>query len=224
MSNLNFPPRGAGGPLLLILACALLQLCHLAWLEFDREALATGQLWRLLSGHLVHTNGTHLVMNVGAVAMLWLLHGQHYRAPVYLGLVVALSLLISPGLWYWFPGLELYRGLSGVLHGLFCWGCCRDLAGRRLSGALLLAGCYGKVAWELIVGPNAATAELIRAEVAVSSHLLGALAGTAIGLAGVWRVWVDWGKPLYGGRKSRIPLRSIRATPVDPQSRTSKLE
>ncbi|MFC6634731.1 rhombosortase [Microbulbifer taiwanensis] len=192
---------GIRGPLLLLIASALLQLFYTGsqdWVFFDRAALGEGQWWRLLSGHLVHTNAMHLLLNGGAVAALWLLHGQFYRVPVYLGLVALLSLVISLGLWAWFPDVALYGGLSGVLHGLFCWGACRDMAQRRLSGALLLAGCWGKVAWELFAGPSAATAELIEAEVAVSSHLLGALAGSAIGL-------MSWVAQLeLGGRRRAI--------------------
>jgi hypothetical protein len=75
-----------------------------------------------------------------------------------------------------------------VLHGLFAWGACRDLMQRWQSGALLLAGCYLKITWELLAGPSADTAALIEAEVAVSSHLLGAVAGTAIGLLGLLRM------------------------------------
>ncbi|MFC6980724.1 hypothetical protein [Microbulbifer taiwanensis] len=54
------------------------------------------------------------------------------------------------------------------------------------------------MAWELFAGPSAATAELIEAEVAVSSHLLGALAGSAIGL-------MSWVAQLeLGGRRRAI--------------------
>jgi rhomboid family GlyGly-CTERM serine protease len=186
-----FSPRGIGGPLLLLLLCALVQLSSVyfsQWPLYDRAAIAGGQFWRLLSGHLLHSNGAHLLLNIGGLIALWLLHGQHYRAAGYLGLTSILALLIGSGLWLWFAEVEEYCGLSGVLHGLFAWGACHDLKRRWQSGALLLAGCYLKITWELLAGPSAATAALIEAEVAVSSHLLGAVAGTAIGLLGLLRM------------------------------------
>ena len=179
-----------GGPVVLLLLCTALQ-----WLQgiypdaflYDRAALASGQYWRLLTGQLVHTNAAHLMLNAAAVVALWFvfgriaLLGERHPVAAYLGLVAGLSLLISAGLWLWFPEMEYYYGLSGVLHGLFCFGALSDLYQRRWSGALLLLGCFAKVAWELTAGPSAATAELIEAEVAVSSHLLGSLFGTLLG-------------------------------------------
>ncbi|WP_231758618.1 rhombosortase [Microbulbifer elongatus] len=167
-----------------------LQSLHPDWFMYDRALLASGQWWRLLSGHLVHTNLAHLMLNAAAVVALWFVFGQSAllgRRPVaaYLGLTALLAVLISLGLWVCYPGVEIYYGLSGVLHGLFCFGALSDLYQRRWSGALLLIGCWAKVAWELTAGASATTAEIIGAEVAVSSHLLGTVFGSLSG-AIVW--------------------------------------
>ena len=184
-----------GGPLILLLLCILLQFIqslHPDWFMFDRTLLAEGQWWRLLTGHLVHTNTAHLLMNGAAVVVLWFVFGQSQllgrRHPVaaYLGAVAFLSLLISAGLWGWFPEVNVYYGLSGVLHGLFCFAAVSELFQRRWSGGLLLIGCFAKVGWELVVGPSAATASMIEAEVAVSSHLLGTVSGTLFGVLVGW--------------------------------------
>ncbi|WP_082859112.1 rhombosortase [Microbulbifer sp. Q7] len=180
-----------GGPAILLLLCILLQLAQSAYPDlfmYDRALLAGGQWWRLLSGHLVHTNSAHLLLNGVAIVALWFVFGQSRllgkRHPVvaYLELTVVLSLLISGGLWLWFPEVQVYYGLSGVLHGLFCFAAVSELFQRRWSGGLLLIGCFVKVGWELVAGPSAATASLIEADVAVSSHLLGTLFGTLIGV------------------------------------------
>ncbi|QIL90355.1 rhombosortase [Microbulbifer sp. SH-1] len=185
------PGRGFGGPLLLVLICGLLQMLQGMcpdWFLYDRGAISHGQWWRLLSGHLVHTNAAHLMLNGAGVIALWFVFGRNvllgarYAVGKYLGLVALLSIAISAGLWSWFPDVEYYYGLSGALHGVFCLGAVGDLSQRRWSGALLLAGCALKVAWEWVVGPSAATGALIEAEVAISSHLLGALLGTLLGL------------------------------------------
>lgn len=187
------PLTGIGGPLVLLAVCALFQ-----WLQgqypdaflYDRTAIANGEYWRLLTGHLVHTNGAHLLLNAAGVVALWFVFGGSVLlgkrpAVAYLVLVVVLSLFISAGLWFWFPETTHYYGLSGVLHGLFCFGAVSDFSQRRWSGGLLLFGCWVKVAWEWYAGPSAATADMIEAEVAVSSHLLGSAWGTLCGLL-VW--------------------------------------
>ncbi|WP_236250487.1 rhombosortase [Microbulbifer sp. ALW1] len=182
-------PAGSGGPLALLLLCSSLQFLQASFPDaflYERTAISSGQWWRLLSGHLVHTNMAHLLLNMAGVFALWLLFGRSallgsgHSVLKYLGLVALLALLISGGLWLWFPDVDNYYGISGVLHGLFCFGAISELSQRRWSGALLLAGCVGKVAWEWIAGPSASTGALIQAEVAVSSHLLGAIWGSVI--------------------------------------------
>ena len=173
--------QGSGGPVLLLLACVLAQAFP-HWLLFDRIALSHGQLWRLITSHIVHSNDAHLLLNAGALVALWLIHGQHYQKWSFLRLSAGLSLAISLGLWFFFSEVQLYCGLSGVLHGLFCWAAMKDMLQGRQLGALLLIGCFVKVGWELIFGASALTAAVIEAEVAVSSHLLGTILGTLIGL------------------------------------------
>ena len=175
---------------------------------YDRALLAEGQWWRLLSGHLVHTNTAHLMLNCAAIVALWFvfgrsaLLGRYHPVAAYLGLTVLLSVLISIGLWFWFPSMETYYGLSGALHGLFCFGALSDLYQRRWSGALLLVGCWIKVVWELTAGPSASTAEMIGAQVAVSSHLLGAAFGTLIGAVAC--LWRTHGKYADGGAEAQL--------------------
>ncbi|QKX17021.1 rhombosortase [Microbulbifer sp. YPW1] len=205
LEKLRFPV-GSCGPLVLLLLCGLLQFLQSPFPDaflYERAAIASGQWWRLLSGHLVHTNTAHLLLNSAGVIALWLVFGRSvllgssHLVAKYLGLVVLLSLLISGGLWFWFPDVDNYYGISGVLHGLFCFGAISELSQRRWSGALLLAGCAGKVAWEWAAGPSAATGALIEADVAISSHLLGAVYGTLLA-GGCWIVQVV--------QKSRRPV------------------
>lgn len=207
LKKLRFP-AGLGGPLALLLLCGSLQFLQSPFPDaflYERAAIASGQWWRLLSGHVVHTNLAHLLLNSAGIFALWLvfgrsaLLGRRHSATKYLGLVALLSLLISSGLWFWFPDVDNYYGISGVLHGLFCFGAVSDLSQRRWSGALLLAGCAGKVAWEWIVGPSAATGALIEADVAISSHLLGAVCGTLLALF----LWIT-SDGLLWRRQSRI--------------------
>lgn len=46
------------------------------WLEFSREAILSGQVWRLLTTSFTHTNLNHQLLNLGALAAL-----LHHRTP-----------------------------------------------------------------------------------------------------------------------------------------------
>lgn len=152
------------------------------WLIYDRQAILDGQLWRLVTGHLMHTNGWHFAMNSAGVLVIAWLHGRYYRFGDwwlrlgYLALVTGLGLLVfSPEL-YW------YVGLSGVLHGLILMGALEDIRRSEKTGWLILLGLAIKIGWEQWMGPSAEVVSLIGAPVATQAHLFGALAALPYGL------------------------------------------
>ncbi len=87
-------------------------------LIFDRSAISSGELWRVLSGHLVHSDREHLIWNTVPFLMLGTLlerelglsAGDH-------ALLLALgAVVVTAGIWWAVPGLDRYCGLSGVLN------------------------------------------------------------------------------------------------------------
>ena len=90
-------------------------------LVYDRAAVAQGQAWRLVTGHLVHGDPIHLIANVGALFVL----GGLFETVLRLGArrfwaILGLSIAaIDLALWFWVPALEMYCGFSGVLNGFF---------------------------------------------------------------------------------------------------------
>ncbi|WP_406667962.1 rhombosortase [Gallaecimonas sp. GXIMD1310] len=167
------------GPVSLILLAALLMLLppHYAeLLQYQREAILHGQLWRLLSGDFLHTNAWHLAMNCGGVVAIAWLHGRYYDffgwwlRVLYLALASSVILLLA------FPDLHWYLGLSGLLHGLIVIGAGEDIRRGEKTGYLLLLGVAAKVTWEQWHGPSAQIAALINAPVATQAHLAGAVA------------------------------------------------
>lgn len=159
-------------------------------LDWSRTDLLSGQWWRLFSGHLLHSNGAHLAMNVGALWLIFGLHQLHYHwrtlLPLTLGLMLAISLFIGLAA----DQIDRYVGLSGLLHGLITWGAIKDIQRGWFSGWLLLLAIIAKVCWELTVGASASTSALIEARVAVEAHGFGVLAALLIcGLGCLWRSW-----------------------------------
>jgi rhomboid family GlyGly-CTERM serine protease len=147
------------------------------WLEFNREAIANGQWWRLVTGHWLHTNSWHLMMNLGGFVLIICLHGMYYNGKVLLSLLLVGSLCTGLGLFWLSPSTEIYVGLSGFLHALLVCGCLIDIRRHWSSGWLILIATFGKVFWEQLHGASQDVATLIAADVAIDAHLFGACTG-----------------------------------------------
>lgn len=149
-------------------------------LRYERDAVAAGEWWRLLSGHLAHLGWAHLGLNLAGLVVIWLLVGERLAGAV--GWVAMLGCVagVTVGLWWLNPETEWYVGLSGALHGLLVCGAVLALAGRDPIGGILLLLVLGKLAHEQFLGPSGGTERLISGRVVVDAHLYGAVAGLVL--------------------------------------------
>ncbi|MGH7955788.1 MAG: rhombosortase [Opitutaceae bacterium] len=162
-----------------------------ATLQFERTALAAGEWWRLVTGHLTHFDTNHLAWDVGALIVLGTICESASRVRTALALGVA-SLTISATVWMFQPQFETYRGLSGLdsaLFGLFASTLIQQW--RRESvivGAVALLGVLAKSVFEITTGTTAFASGVGYAPVPLA-HLVGMLSGitVAIGHAGSTR-------------------------------------
>ncbi len=144
---------------------------------YQYQLIREGELWRLFTGHFLHTNVFHLLLNLSALLLLWLLHGQFYTLKNYSLLFLISALICSAGLFYFSPDIKQYVGLSGVLHGIFVFGALMDIRWGDKTGYLLFFGVWLKIAHEQYYGASTEVASLINANVAIDAHLWGALGG-----------------------------------------------
>ncbi len=193
-------PRNVEDKWVLFLVVSTLASIATAWPEglghfrYDRSALANGEMWRMVSAHLVHLNAFHLLVDLFGLALIcelqWgampLRHGS--------GLICFSGVVIDIALWWLHPELEWYAGLSGALYGLWA-GCAlygltsaansRALAytswssiirsrSLYLSGLILITA---KLVMEYHFGPFDNTEQLIGGHVVTAAHRYGALAG-----------------------------------------------
>jgi rhomboid family GlyGly-CTERM serine protease len=146
-------------------------------LVYQHQLISQGELWRTFTGHFLHTNGIHLLLNLAALILLWALHGHFYTLKNYSLLFITSALICSAGLFYFSPEIHQYVGLSGVLHGIFVFGALMDIRHKDKTGYLLFIGVWLKIAHEQFYGANEQVSTLIDANVAVDAHLWGAVGG-----------------------------------------------
>lgn len=150
-------------------------------LRWSRDALAAGEWWRLFTGHLVHLDLVHALLNLLAAALLVGVFGSVYSLRRTALVVVFGALAIDAGLW-WLGEVDWYVGLSGVLHAYAAAVVVRAIVDRNDRPAWLVAAFgLAKIAWENLAGAMPFMATDVA--VVTDAHLFGVIAGMLAGLA-----------------------------------------
>jgi rhomboid family GlyGly-CTERM serine protease len=152
------------------------------WLRLEPGMVSEGQIWRLLSGHLVHLSWGHFLMNALALLAICGLFSSWMIPRTFLWWMAASACSTGLGLLWLEPQLGWYVGLSGVLHGLLIAGSIHEAvearsAGERAMGIALLVAIISKLAWEQAYGPLPGSEAAAGGRVIVDAHLYGALGG-----------------------------------------------
>ena len=150
------------------------------WLRFERSGIAAGELWRLLTGHLVHLGVSHTVLNLAGLVLVWFLVGRAFDWKQWLWVMAGSIGAIDLGLWFGAPSLEWYVGLSGLLHGMLGAGIVAGIVARSGEALILAAVVAGKLAWEQFAGPLPGSETTSGGAVIVDAHLYGVIGGTLV--------------------------------------------
>jgi rhomboid family GlyGly-CTERM serine protease len=142
-------------------------------LRYDRGGLESGQLWRLVTGHIVHLGPSHMVMNVIALGVLALVLSPYLRGRDWIWVGLGAAFAIDGGLYWVNSAVEWYVGLSGVLHGF----CILGVASRRFEAFPLALLLIGKLAYEAFIGAVPLTGEIAAGPVVTVAHAWGAAGG-----------------------------------------------
>ncbi|MDB5855006.1 MAG: Rhomboid family protein [Herminiimonas sp.] len=188
-------------------------------LRYDREAILSGEVWRLFTAHLVQLNTLHLIANLVGLLLVCELLWQALPLRHGVGILLASTFGVNLMLWCLDPTITWYVGLSGVLHGLWA-GCAlggmstfasdltagphsgmNSAAGRDALwigvGALLLLGV--KLGLEFAgsggVSTTSAASQWIGAPVVTAAHRYGALSGLLYILAWQASGWLRQANP-----------------------------
>lgn len=123
-----------------------------ALLFFSMTDITSGQVWRLLSGHLVHADWNHLLWNSLGLLLLGVLIERRSRAllagTLAAGTTAVNLLLLSP-----YTGLDYYCGLSGVLNALLVVALWLEWQVSRSWWLVAIAlACFSKLLIEVSTG------------------------------------------------------------------------
>jgi rhomboid family GlyGly-CTERM serine protease len=164
--------------LALVLAIMLGGEHAFAWLRYERASVLDGEVWRLLTGHLVHADGSHLLWNVLGLVLVFALFTGEYSAREWLAITLGSTAAIDLGFLALEPQIAWYVGLSGVLHGLMAAGLAAWLRVRRDPLTVSVAVLFiAKLVWEHLRGPLPFTAETLTVPVVHEAHSYGAIGG-----------------------------------------------
>lgn len=161
------------------LLLVMMQLIGISYFYFERYSIQQGQLWRLLTGHLVHANHIHLLLNMCALAFVLMLFDKQLNNKQWLVLIVVSAIIQSIAFYYLLPQVQRYVGLSGVIHSLYVFGAVRLLAlpKERSLACFLLALVTLKLLTENLGHGISVTEQMIASHVLVEAHWYGAVIG-----------------------------------------------
>lgn len=165
--------------LIFVVSCVL----QFNWVEswrFDRTLVEQGDVWLLFSGHIVHLNWSHWLLNMAGLGIVAFFFSSHASVKQWLSVILVSACIINIGLWWWMPEIRSYVGLSGVLHGLFLYGALREIKFYPVSGYVLTCVLIVKLLWEAFNGALPGSEDMTGGRVLTEAHLLGAIGGILV--------------------------------------------
>ncbi len=170
--------------LLLAIIMTALQPFQSEWL-LHRTEIQQGEIWRIITGNFVHTNGYHLLMNLGGLAFICLLFKEFLSVRLYYCSLLLTTLFVGLGIYFFNKDLIWYAGLSGSLYGLYIVAASTSLKQKDyLVSIPILIGIPTKLIWDSFDdGLTKSSEELIGAPVATDAHVYGLIAGILISIA-----------------------------------------
>jgi rhomboid family GlyGly-CTERM serine protease len=155
-------------------------------LRYERDAIAAGEWWRLLTGHVVHLGWRHFALNVMGLALMWALFFPDYSPARWAVILLASVLAIDVAFLAIERQIDWYVGLSGSLHGVMVAGTVAHIRRRERDAFILAPFLVIKLAWEQLGGAMPYSSDP-GGNVVVDAHLYGALGGLLASLFPVRR-------------------------------------
>lgn len=168
-------------------------------LQYDRTAIADGELWRIFTAHWIHWSFDHFLWCTVSFVALGVLCERLNRKTFILSLALSMA-LIPAFTWVADPDMMQYRGMSGLCSCLFIVGCLQMMRQAQLDGLktgltpplLGILLFLGKILYEFISGQ----AIFVDNSTVFTPVPLAHLAGCIVGLATVFLFGPQWRKQI----------------------------
>lgn len=164
------------------------------WLRWDRSGIAEGEIWRMVTGHLVHMNWSHFWLNAVGLLLVWLLVGERFSPRGWIWIIVVTIAGTDLGFWFLDPELQWYVGMSGLLHGLLMAGLIMGLQSDARESLLIGAFVVAKLIFEQLSGSLPGSEVASGGPVIVNAHLYGSIAASLA--AAVYLIRVRAARPI----------------------------
>lgn len=157
-------------------------------LQYSRSELGNGALWQIITGHLTHWNLNHLIADLAVFGLLGSMVESKSRKS-FIVLHAGSAVLISASVYIMLPGIEHYRGLSGIDMALAGFVILDNLIqSRKKSGrietmlwTIALLGLFAKPAIEMALGHPIFVQDLGANVVGLPApHFVGAIIGICV--------------------------------------------
>src|SRR5690606_38745295 len=144
-------------------------------LEFSREAIAAGEVWRFIGAAFAHLSWPHFAGNLALLSLALAMLQPAVRAGEAVLAFGFCTLATTGGLWFG-SSLDWYAGASGPLYGLLAWGAARLPApwGPGLLLGILL----------VVLADQGRSVSWLGEPLAPAAHYWGLAGGLAVLLAG----------------------------------------
>lgn len=151
-------------------------------LRYERTLILTGEYWRIITCHFVHTGWNHFLLNMTGLMLLLVLFSKLYSPLCWLIGAITCIFSISLSFLFFTPQVEWYVGLSGLLHGLLAMGLVSEASKGHALYLFALMTLTIKLLAEHFSGSSYHTEVFINALVVTEAHWIGAISGSLIAI------------------------------------------
>lgn len=151
-------------------------------LRYQPTNLNIDTWWSFITGHFVHLNISHGILNLIAWCLIWLYARGTVTPLLWLISIIVCTLGTSLGLLWISEAISWYVGLSGMLHGLLFIALYQLIRQHTQDITLYLVTIVliFKLIYENQYGPVPGTAALAGGNVISDAHLYGAISGALV--------------------------------------------
>jgi rhomboid family GlyGly-CTERM serine protease len=161
-----------------IAVSAVLQATNgIEWASFGIIGVDDGEVWRLLTGHLIHADWQHYAMNMLGLSLCMVVFRDDLKAFHWITSFIFIATFSSICMYYAYFSYERYIGFSDVLHGWILVGALAIAHKEPKFSAMIFILFWLKIAEENMEMPFFTTYGTGSGNVARESHIYGAVGG-----------------------------------------------